>query len=474
MKKFVLMALCAAAAVQLSAQKKQYVADTTYQVVYEERNDVIDIISEKPAIAQQEGSYLGSKLGANWFLAVQGGMSAFIGKPQGHGDFFDRKNFVLNAYVGKWFNPYAGMRVAFQGLKLKDYQLESRNYQNLHLDFMYNVSSYFRSGFDPLPRWDVIPYVGCGLILNDWAEQKPFALSYGVIARYRIAQRVHVSTELGATSTWQNFDGEGAKDKLGDRLFHGSIGLTVTLGKVGWKPAYDVEPVLMQNYEVKRKLKKSYEENNTLKDELRCEQEKNHKMKSILKAEQLADKYDVESFDCNSIGKPAKNNYSGLNSLRKRMRSKMNPDSIGHNGIAPEIADEPFYYNPNDTVVLTQKQYTKKMSKGEIFVGTPFFFYFKLGTARMTNVSQKVNIKEIAASMKKFSLKARIIGAADAQTGNSSINGRLATERAQYIAKELQKLGVAKENITIESRGGITDYDPQEANRNACVMLYAK
>ena len=38
--------------------------------------------------------------GANWFLSAKGGVSAFIGKPVGHGDLFDREKPLLNVSVG--------------------------------------------------------------------------------------------------------------------------------------------------------------------------------------------------------------------------------------------------------------------------------------------------------------------------------------------------------------------------------------
>ena len=48
--------------------------------------------------------------GSNWFLSVKGGVSAFVGKPVGHGDLFDREKPLLNVSVGKWFTPYVGGR----------------------------------------------------------------------------------------------------------------------------------------------------------------------------------------------------------------------------------------------------------------------------------------------------------------------------------------------------------------------------
>jgi hypothetical protein len=141
--------------------------------------------------------------GSNWFLSVKGGVSAFVGKPVGHGDLFDRTTPLLNVSVGKWFTPYVGGRLAFQGLQLKDANMATCNYQNLHVDFLYNLNAHS----DGMQKWDIIPYAGCGLIHNSHNGQKPFAISYGLIGRYRLNDRLHLSGELGATTTWQNFDG---------------------------------------------------------------------------------------------------------------------------------------------------------------------------------------------------------------------------------------------------------------------------
>ena len=48
--------------------------------------------------------------GANWFLSAKGGVSAFIGKPVGHGDLFDREKplgQVVHASCG-WPTGFSG------------------------------------------------------------------------------------------------------------------------------------------------------------------------------------------------------------------------------------------------------------------------------------------------------------------------------------------------------------------------------
>ncbi len=65
----------------------------------------------------------------HWFVGAQGGASAFIGNPIGCGDLFDRIMPSFNAYVGKWITPAVGVRLAFQGFKYKNSNLDMGDYQ---------------------------------------------------------------------------------------------------------------------------------------------------------------------------------------------------------------------------------------------------------------------------------------------------------------------------------------------------------
>ena len=64
--------------------------------------------------------FYGNTWKTEWFLSARGGLSAFIGKPVGHGDFFVREKPMLNITAGKWITPYVAARLAFQGLKFRD------------------------------------------------------------------------------------------------------------------------------------------------------------------------------------------------------------------------------------------------------------------------------------------------------------------------------------------------------------------
>ena len=431
-----------------------------------------DCMFEEQTLQPVELSYLDNVYSdepwnGNWFLSAKGGVSAFLGRPIGHGDIFDRKKEMLNAAIGKWFTPSIGGRMAYQGLYLIDSDMESRAYTNLHADFLYNVAAHFRRNSEQQPKWDVVPYVGGGVLYNNYTKEKPFAVSGGVITRYRVARRLHIAAEVGVTTTWQNFDGRGNPDRLGDNLLHASLGLDYTIGKAGWKRVIDPKPLVFQNDMLMEYLDKLRNENDRInklhaKDEMALKE-----MRKILEIEGLLDKYNLARDDEEEIKIRPHNNYSGLNSLRARLRNK------DWNGEVDDFtpvtkADSMRSYLDN----APSGDYFQLMKDGKIFVGSPVFFFFQLASDELTEKAQIINLKEMANVIKKYGLCARVVGAADSQTGTAYGNEQLSAKRADYIAKLLKEQGIPETKITTQYRGGINTYVPQTGNRNTCVMLY--
>ena len=413
-----------------------------------------------------ENVFTASGWDANWFVSAKGGVSAFVGNPLGHGDIFDRTKPLVNISAGKWFTPFVGCRLAFQGLQLIDSDIESRDYQNFHVDFIYNIASHFRRNYDELPKWDFFPYIGTGLLSNSQNRNRNFALSYGIVGRYRIAPRVHIAGEIGASTTFQDFDGNGSENKLGDHLIQASIGLDITIGKIGWSKVVDPKPYIYQYDVLMENITKMQDEMAKLdklhqKDNMQLKE-----LKKILEIEGLLDKYQLTMADEEEVKTNPKNNYSGLNSLRARLRNKgWNGDK---NNYKPKLTDK------NDSTLMNPEDYFKTMKDGKIFVGSPIYFFFKIGTDNLTEKAQIINIKEVANCIKKYGLNARIIGAADSQTGTPDTNERLSSKRAEYIAKLMRKEGVQEDKIQTQYRGGIDSYEPLTGNRNTCIMLYFK
>ena len=377
--------------------------------------------------------YQGSGWDSNWFLSVKGGFSSFIGKPVGCGDFFDRSKFLLNIGVGKWFTPKVGGRIAFQGLALTDSELRSCDYQSLHADFLYNLAPVLLNSNGEQPKWGIIPYLGCGIVHNANSGKKPFGISYGLIGQYALNNRLSVSAEIGNTTTLGDFDGIGDGSKFNDNIFQASVGLTLNIGKVGWRRVIDAKPYIYQNDILIRKLQEMYASGADSGD-----------------GELDAD-VDIDTYN---TGKRGRNNYSGINALRERMA----------NEAMARLAAE----RAKDSI-----PYFTYIRDGH-YIGAPILFFFRLNSTEFTDKSQVINLDMIAKVIHKHNLRVEIIGSADSKTGGKKGNQKLSDKRASYLARLLKQRGVEDADIRMVGRGGIDKYDPYVANRHSCIMLYLK
>ena len=429
--------------------------------------------------------------GKNWFIEIKGGASAFLGTPIGCGDVFDRLSPALQVGLGKWFTPAVGGRVAYQGLSFKNGEFKSMDYHFIHADFLYNLTSGINCNDIGLSRWDVIPYLGVGMIYNpDWSSacmcpghasgSHPFAFSYGVECRYRLNDRMHLVAELSGMTTAKNFDAVGSSSKFGDNMLTLSAGLSFTLGKAGYKRIVDAKPYIAQN-EWLLSYAESLGNNNRMLRKSNMENERIlAEYQKILEMEGLLDLYG-NKFNNNDKSKALfpRNDYSGLNSLRARLNNKGwdgNPENMPKAMLKrgegydkeTEKAMDAFYNGELDELQIA---YLTAMRDGTEPIGAPVYFFFNIGTDHLTDTSQLLNIDELAKVAKTYNLKVKIIGAADSATGTDSINETLSSKRAAYIMRLMRDRGVASENIKTSHEGGIDDYSPVQANRNTCVVL---
>ena len=360
----------------------------------------------------------------NWFVSISGGMNAFIGKPLGCEDLFGRIKPSVGLAVGKWITPSIGGRLYYQGVQFKDCNIATQDYQHFHADLLWNVlgNTYNK---DDGTRFGIVPFVGVGLIHNKSNGQKPFAVSYGVQGLYRLSKRLSASLEIGNTTTFQEFDGYGKVGKFGDNLMSLTAGLTVNIGKVGWK---------------------------RIGNRHRVNAKGTWKMLNTNDAKDTSEKY-------------SRNDYSGLNSLRARLNNKK------WNGNTPMQCDNSLLSDSVDSE-FTDSFY--KMQNEEHCAGSPVYFFFELGTANLVTPLQLLNLDEIARVADNNALFVTVVGAADSATGSTSINKSLGISRAEYIKTELLKRNIPAERIIVVNEGGISDYTPTEANRQTKVMLYRK
>ena len=427
--------------------------------------------------------------GRNWFIEVKGGASAFLGSPIGCGDVFDRLTPALQVGIGKWFTPAIGGRVAYQGLSFKNGEFKSMDYHFVHADFLYNLTSGFNCNNLGLSRWDVIPYLGVGMIYNtDWQSDctcpdhtsgsHPFAFSYGLECRYRLTNRMQLVAELSGMTTAKNFDGVGASSRFGDDMLTLSAGLSFTLGKVGYRRIVDANPYMAQNDWLLSYAGRMTDRNRHLVLQHKEDERIKAEYRKILEIEGLLSLYKerIREKDEETVRSLfPRNDYSGLNSLRARLNNK---DWDGKAGTMPKamkkrldkVEDENEDWD-NHNENGTFDGYLAAMKNGNEPIGASIYFFFRLGKDELTDVSQLLNIDEIARVAKKHHLKVRISGAADSATGNERINNSLSQKRADYIKTLMIQRGIEESLINTIYEGGIDDYSPVQANRQTCVTL---
>ena len=408
---------------------------------------------------------------SNWFVGVSGGTSAFVGKPHGKGNLFDRMKPSLAIEAGKWFTPEIGGRLSFQGFQFKDASKNVRDYKMVHADFLWNVTNSFVKDHTTTQRWGFIPYAGCGIIHNEDNGKSPFVINYGVIGQYRLTKRLAVNMELGGATTFRDFDGVGASNKFGDNLFTLSAGLTFNIGKVGWKKVVDATPYINQNKWLtdytndllarNQKLSKAHAEDANAIAEMR----KILEIEGLLKA--YADRLTYYA-DSTVYRIYPKNDYSGLNSLRARLAHK------DWNGMGKPKTSRSLEYSFSVSDSVSWNKYVAEMTGGTKCIGSPVFFFFKIGTAQLVDVSQMANLDELARIAEAYHLKISVVGAADSATGSDGINNSLSKSRADYITQQLVARGIDKSMIISKSEGGIDKYSPIAANRHTAVRLFAQ
>ena len=151
------------------------------------------------------------------------------------------------------------------------------------------------------------------------------------------------------------------------------------------------------------------------------------------------------------------NDYSGLNSLRARLNNKGwdgNPETMPKamkkrmDTVADNDGNESGVIDPLFTGDSSYDGYLSAMMNGSEYIGAPIYFFFRLGTDELTEVSQLLNIDEIA-----------------------HINNSLSRKRADYIKTLMVQRGIDEAFVTTSYEGGINEYSPVQANRQTCVTL---
>ena len=119
---------------------------------------------------------------------------------------------------------------------------------------------------------------------------------------------------------------------------------------------------------------------------------------------------------------------------------------------------------PKETKTITQT--VKEIDAADVSV------FFNLASAKMASKKDVVNLKSIAeVSKNNPDAKITVTGYADSKTGNAKFNQTLSEKRAKTVADKLVELGVNRDNIITEAKGGVNDLKPYSYNRRVIVSI---
>lgn len=234
----------------------------------------------------KENSVETNSFWSNWFISAGLNYNAFYSSQEtgiSKNPFNDRGKFGFNVAVGKWFTPGLGLRAKFDGVKgvqvnggVWTPDNEDFSYWNLHGDVLFNLSNMI-FGYNENRVWNFIPYVGSGAIRNCSTNNYTWGANLGILNTFRLNKRLSINFEVGALVAPKGFDGNAfkAKDKAwraADKVLTASVGLTVNLGKTGFRKATDVDALMALNQSqldaLNSALAAQQNENARLKEEL--------------------------------------------------------------------------------------------------------------------------------------------------------------------------------------------------------------
>lgn len=347
--------------------------------------------------------------GDNWFFSIGAGGQVLFGDNDNDNTVPDRIRFMPAVSIGKWFNPYLGIRLKGQGGTISNFENNANykldmDYYNVHLDGMWDMTNYFGK-YNSKRVFTFTPYAGLGFTHRFALDESTFipegtslsgdclkavnALSVqgGIQLGFRLSNRINLDFDLGATILPDAFDGTN-NDTPHDAILTATGGITIKIGKTDYAIIDPMDYGMIEGLNAKINL---------LHDENR--------------------------------------------KLLQRPEKCPEPD-------CPEVAP----------VVINEINFIANV------------VFFRINSAKVDN-NQQGSIYNTAQFMRESGEKIKVIGYADKETGTDNYNLKLSEKRAKAVAHELvNTYNIPTQHIIVEWKG--SDEQPyKENNWNRVVIM---
>ena len=374
------------------------------------------LLSSSATVSAETKAILLNRLKDNWFIGAGFGVQEFAGNPKSDLSFSEMMTPAVNVYVGKWLTPGSGLRLGYNGATFKDNQGDDVPYFNIHGDYIWNIHNTF-FGYKPMRIWNFSPYIGAG-----WAASRGdntndgFSINFGLYNTFRFTDAVSGTLDLGGMLADKEFDLQISDDYSFDKIFMASVGVSYKFKKRDWDTTAvkDLNVALLSDEEYAKKMAAD----------------------SATAAAQQAQEEE-----------------------RARLSSQLNECLKKQTDLMSELNEE-----------------KKKVAEGlgevpdlQLRLMTKMVFF----TSASSSVANKymVDMKPLVEFAKKKGYRLKVTGYADNATGTAAFNKALSLQRANAVASLLEKLGMAKSDLIVESAGGTLIANDMRYNRRVSVEL---
>ena len=97
--------------------------------------------------------------------------------------------------------------------------------------------------------------------------------------------------------------------------------------------------------------------------------------------------------------------------------------------------------------------------------------FFAFNSSKIESKKEVINLQALADAAKATGVKLSVIGYADSATGSAAYNQKLSEARANTVAEKLVELGVSRDQLVVEGRGGVDAEKPARLNRRVIISI---
>lgn len=210
------------------------------------------------------------KFWQDWYVGVNFGGNALFAEHFKDAKFKNTITFMPAITVGKWFNPWWGVRLQGGGGALHGFgpgatEMLHMHYMYAHADFTFGLINFFAK-YKENRKFDIVPFIGIGGMTRK--KDQSFIIDAGIQARYDIDPRWSVNLEFKGMILDDDLVTRGGfpNDGIGGL----SVGVSYRFNKKNFK-AIDMDAIRLQNEQfigLGKKVSTLEDENTRLNNEV--------------------------------------------------------------------------------------------------------------------------------------------------------------------------------------------------------------